>query len=127
MSKRRLFAILICAIAGIFLVGRSLFSAQEELDSLKICKGTQKLILENAFVRVIDDRIPAGVAEPKHRHLHGLSITVTDADSDAVVYPEGRTTRRHAKAGDVNWQEAVVHEVHNVGTTDSHTIRIELK
>ncbi len=99
----------------------------DELDSLLACTDTLKLIFENQFVRVIDDRIPAGVAEPKHRHPHGLTIALADSDSEAVTYPDHQTARRHAALGDVRWTEAVVHEVRNVGTTDSHTIRIELK
>jgi hypothetical protein len=133
MSRRHVVSLLACGAVGVFLVNRGWSLPQEEeLDALKVCTDTQKLILENAFVRVIDDRIPPGVTEPKHRHPHGLSVTMTDADTDAVVYPAGsslpsKPTRRHAKAGNVTWQEAVVHEVHNVGTSDSHTIRIELK
>lgn len=99
----------------------------DELDSLKACKDTQKLIFENQFVRAIDDRIPAGVAEPKHRHAHGLTITLSDWDSETVTYPSGQTSRRHAILGEVRWTEPLVHEVRNFGKTDSHTVRIELK
>jgi hypothetical protein len=99
----------------------------DELDSLKACKDTQKLIFENPFVRAIDDRIPAGVAEPKHRHAHGLTITLSDWDSESVAYPSGQTSRRHAILGEVRWTEPMIHEVRNFGKTDSHTVRIELK
>ena len=99
----------------------------DELDSLKACKDTQKLIFENQFVRAIDDRIPAGVAEPKHRHAHGLTITLSDWDSESVAYPSGQTSRRHAILGEVRWTEPLVHEVRNFGKTESHTVRIELK
>jgi hypothetical protein len=102
-------------------------SAQEELDSLKVCSDTQKLILENPFVRVIDDRIPVGVTEPKHRHARGLTIALTDYDIEQKTYPQGSVTRSHRRFGEVNWGEPVVHEVHNVGQTPSHAIRIELK
>jgi hypothetical protein len=99
----------------------------DELDSLKACKDTQKLIFENQFARAIDDRIPAGVAEPKHRHAHGLTITLSDWDSESVAYPSSQTSRRHAVLGEVRWTEALVHEVRNFGKTESHTIRIELE
>jgi hypothetical protein len=99
----------------------------DELDSLKACKDTQKLIFENQFVRAIDDRIAAGVAEPKHRHAHGLTITLADWDSESVAYPSGQTSRRHATLGEVRWTEPLVHEVRNFGKTESHTVRIELK
>lgn len=84
------------------------------LDSLVACKDTQKLIFENRFVRAIDDRIPAGVAEAKHRHARGLTVTLTDWDTEAVTYPSGQTARRHAAFGDVRWTEPLVHEVRNV-------------
>lgn len=101
--------------------------ASVELDSLIACKETQKLIFENQFVRAIDDRIAAGVAEPKHRHAHGLTITLADWDSETVTYPGSQMSRRHATLGEVRWTEPLVHEVRNVGKTESHTVRIELK
>ncbi len=102
-------------------------SGQEELDSLKVCANTQKLLIENAFVRVIDDKIPPGVAEPKHRHAHGLTIVLGPYEAEQTVYPEGRVVRSQRNFGDVAWTEPTVHEVRNVGKTDSHVIRIELK
>jgi hypothetical protein len=102
-------------------------SAQEELDSLKVCSDTQKLVLENPFVRVIDDRIPVGVTERKHRHARGLTIALTDYDIEQKSYPQGSITHSHRRFGEVNWGEPVVHEVHNVGKTPSHALRIELK
>ena len=101
--------------------------ASDDLDSLIACKETQKLIFENQFVRAIDDRIPAGVAEPKHRHAHGLTITLADWDSETVTYPGSQMSRRHATLGEVRWTEPLIHEVRNVGQTASHTVRIELK
>ncbi len=112
-------------VAGV-LLSRG-FAAEEELDSLKVCSATQKLILENAFVRVIDDQIPVGVSEPKHRHAHGITIALTDYDIEQKTYPAGTTKLAHRHFAEVNWGEPVVHEVHNVGKTPSHAIRIELK
>ena len=39
----------------------------------------------------------------------------------------GRWARSERKLGDVYWSEGSVHQTRNVGTTPSHTIRIELK
>jgi predicted metal-dependent enzyme (double-stranded beta helix superfamily) len=115
-------------VVAVMLVALRLSSAAEEdLDSLKVCRETQKLIFENAFVRVIDDVIPPGVTEPKHRHPHGVVVTLVDADIESKVYPEGRETRGHSKFGNVGWSEPTVHEVHNVGTAASHFIRIDVK
>jgi hypothetical protein len=127
MSHRKIGFVIAAGItvAAGFLLSSS--TAQEELDSLKVCADTQKLILENTFVRVIDDRIPVGVTEPKHKHARGITIALTDYDIEQKTYPQASSSRSHRHFGEVNWGEPVVHEVHNVGQTPSHAIRIELK
>ncbi|MCU1338875.1 MAG: hypothetical protein JWO19_4456 [Bryobacterales bacterium] len=99
----------------------------DALDSLIVCKDTQKLIFENQFVRVIEERVPPGVAQAKHRHAHGVLIPLADSDIEAVDDPGGQPTRRHLQLGDAGWREPVVHAVRNVGTTALLNIRIELK
>lgn len=101
--------------------------AQEELDSLKVCTETQKLLFENAFVRVIDDEIQPGVREPKHRHPHGLVIALVDADTETTIYPGGNVVRGHSKAGAVSWSEITLHETRNPGSAASHFIRVDVK
>jgi len=125
MRKRLLALAALLITAGVILVRHG--QAQEELDSLVVCHATQKLIFENAFVRVIDDAIPPGVSEPKHRHPHGVVIALTDADIETRTYPGGQPVRHHNTKGAATWNEALVHDVKNVGTTASHVIRIDLK
>ena len=98
----------------------------DPLDSLKVCVKTQRLIFENQLVRVLDDAIPPGVAEPRHRHPHGVVVYLTDYTVEQTM-DDGQATRSSRKAGTASWAEAVLHRVKNVGTTDSHAIRIELK
>ena len=100
---------------------------QEELDSVKVSPRTQKVIFENELVRVIDDRIPVGAAEPKHRHPHGVTVALTDYDIEQKNYVTGKVARSHRRQGEVNWTEETIHDVRNIGSTDSHAIRIELK
>jgi hypothetical protein len=88
---------------------------------------TQKLVMENALVRVFEIRVPAGVAEPRHTHARGLTIALSDYDNETRSYPDGRVNRGHSKFGDVRWAEPVDHEAKNVGATEQHVIRIELK
>ena len=84
--------------------------------------------MENAFVRVFDIRVPAGTGEVRHSHARGLTIAMSDYDNETRTDPNGAFTRGpHAKAGDVRWAEPVTHEARNVGTTEQHVIRIELK
>ncbi len=99
----------------------------DPLDSLIVCKDTQTLILENPFVRVIEEKVPPGVAQPKHRHAHGVLIPLADSDIESVDDPGGQPIRRHLQLADPGWREPVVHAVRNVGTTGLLNIRIELK
>ena len=101
-------------------------AADDPLDSLKVCKDTQKLILENRFVRVIDDQIPVGVTEPLHHHPHGVVVYLTTYTNEQVTQ-DGKKTVQERIAGTATWSEPVVHTVKTIGQTPSHAIRIELK
>jgi len=99
----------------------------DPLDSLVVCKDTQKLIFENRFARVIEERVPPGVSQPKHRHAHGVLIPLADSTIEAVDDPDGRVAIRQLKIGDAGWRDPVVHAVRNVGQTELLNIRIELR
>lgn len=102
-------------------------SQERDLDVLKVLPQNYKLVLENPMVRVIEAHIPAGSVEPPHRHLHGVSVAMGDYLIEHRDEPNGKWLRSQRQLGTVYWSEAGVHETRNVGTTDSHTIRIELK
>ena len=102
-------------------------SQERDLDVLKVLPQNYKLILENPMVRVIEAHIPAGSAEQPHRHMRGVSVAMGDYIIEHKDEPGGPWQRSQRKLGTVYWSEAGVHETRNVGTTDSHTIRIELK
>ncbi len=120
MTKRRLFALLFCAAFTV--VGVRLLQAQDKPQLIE----TQKLMMENQFVRVIDVRVPAGYAEPRHSHGRGVTIALTDYDNETRV--EGaQWSKSHTKFGDVKWADPVTHEARNTGTTEQHVIRVELK
>ena len=98
----------------------------DPLDPLRVAADSHKLAFENAFVRVLDVHIPPGKSEPRHRHPHGLSVYF--ADWDAKVAADGaQPETRHRAAGTFAWSEAIVHTVENVGKTEGHVLRIELK
>lgn len=101
-------------------------SADDPLDSLKVCAETQHLIFENQLVRVIDDQIPVGVTEPMHRHRHSVSVYLNNYTNEQTTQ-DGKKTVGERKAGTASWSEATVHTVTNTGSTPSHQIRVELK
>lgn len=101
-------------------------SPDDALDPIRVAADTHKVALENAFVRVLDVRLPPGKVEPRHRHPHGLSVYFTDWEAKVTV--DGGQPEAHArKAGTFAWSEAVIHTVQNVGKTEGHILRIELK
>jgi hypothetical protein len=102
-------------------------SQERDLDVLKVLPQNYKLVLDNPMVRVIEAHIPAGSVEPPHRHLRGVSVAMGDYLIEHRDEPEGKWLRSQRKLGTVYWSEAGTHETRNVGTTDSHTIRIEIK
>ena len=122
-------ALRICLALALCLGAARLVRPQEAgdpLDSLKVCKDTQKLIFENAFVRVIDDQIPPGVTEPRHRHRHSVSVYLGNYTNENTTQ-DGKKTIQTRKANTAGWSEATVHSVKNIDTVTSHAIRIELK
>jgi quercetin dioxygenase-like cupin family protein len=101
-------------------------AANDPLDPIRVAADTHKVALENAFVRVLDVRLPPGSVEPRHRHPHGLSVYFTDWEAKVTV--DGQPPELRArKAGTFAWSEAIVHTVQNVGKTEGHILRIELK
>ena len=96
-------ALTLCAAAAICL-GAALFAwpqtSTDPLDSLKVCTATQHLIFENRFVRVLDDAIPVVVAQPLHRHPHGVVVYLTDYTVEQTM-ADGKKTTGARKAATV--------------------------
>jgi hypothetical protein len=102
-------------------------SSQPDDDVLKVIPENYKLLLENSFVRVIEARVPPGTVEPPHRHMRGVSVCMTEYTIESRAVPNGEWVRSERKLGTVYWSEGSLHQLRNVGKTQSHTIRIELK
>ena len=127
MTRRTV--LLAAAAAVVFGVGATLAHSQttgDALDPAKVAADTHRVAFENAFVRILEVHIPAGKTEPRHRHPHGLSVYFTDWEAKGTV--DGKPAQVNSrKRGTFAWSDAVVHTVENVGKTDGHVLRIELK
>jgi hypothetical protein len=130
VTKRRRVLLLCGCLVSTIIVGmvmRASARQNDDLDVLKVIPENYKLVLDNPFVRVLEAHIPAGTEEKPHRHLRGVSVCMTQYTLESRVLPDGAWTRNERKLGTVYWSEASLHQVRNIGTTMSHTIRIELK
>jgi quercetin dioxygenase-like cupin family protein len=125
MRPRALLAAFL-ALATLAAVGWARPQAPDPLDPIRVAGDTHRLAFENAFVRVLDVRLPPGKLEPRHRHPHGLSVYFTDWDA-RVTLDGGKPELHRRKAGGFAWSEAIVHSVENAGKTEGHILRIELK
>ena len=121
MTKTR-FVTLLGLAAAVTVISAHFLQAQEKPKN----PDTQKVLLENPFVQVIDVRVPAGVAEALHTHGRGVTIALTDYDNETRL-PGAQWVKGRTKFGDVRWADPVTHEARNTGTTEQHVIRVELK
>lgn len=112
--------------AALLLLAQPALSQQED-DVLKVIPENYTLLFENAFVRVIEARVPPGTEEKPHRHMRGVSVCMTEYTVESRILPDGRWVRSDRKHGTVYWSESSLHILRNVGKTTSHTIRVELK
>lgn len=96
------------------------------LDPLLSAPENYKLLLENDLVRVFDVRIQPG--EKLRLHANGPSVIYVLNDGRMQhTYEDGTTKVKTAVSGAIVWDEAEAHETTNVGDTDIHSIKIELK
>ena len=126
MKRRQLLVAILKGMAISIFAGRSV-RAQDDLDPVKMMPETHKVLFENALVRVIEGKVPAGGMEPKHRHPHCVLVALADFDSEIRTLPDGKWVPVHRAFGTATWNEATVHEVRIVGNAPSHTVRVELK
>jgi quercetin dioxygenase-like cupin family protein len=124
--RKRVLMVFVVTVAATGLAGFVRSQAPDPLDPVRVASDTHKLAFENQFVRVLDVHVPAGKTEPRHRHPHGMSVYFTDWDAKVTV-DGGQPEVRHRAAGTFSWSDAIIHTVENVGKTEGHILRIEMK
>lgn len=128
MKNRRIYLPLGLVIVLIGTVGLVRSRAQsEELDPVKLAPDVQKVVFENALVRVTEEKMPPGRGVKRHRHYRGVTIALADYQMEQKMYPSGQIIHSNRHFGEINWTETVIHEARNVGTTNQYVVRIELK
>ena len=125
-TKSRLTLVLIVTAVAAATLALAAKDEPDPLDAVVAAPDTHKVALDNEFVRVLDVHVPPGKTEPRHRHPHGMSVYFTDWDVKVTV-DGAKPETRHRTAGTFAWSDPVIHTVENVGKTEGHILRIELK
>jgi hypothetical protein len=61
-------------------------------------------------------------------HQHPASVLIPLTDSHVKdIFPDGKTSERQLKAGQVTWRDAVKHANENLRDTPTESILVELK
>jgi hypothetical protein len=84
-----------------------------------------KMIFENDRVRVLEYRDHPG--DKTHPHRHPDSVMVTLSAFRRRISADGRQADVELPAGQARWLGAQEHTGENTGTTQTHSIFIELK
>ena len=101
-------------------------AATPTVDPVKLSPKYYKVRIDNARVRVLEFDSEPGDKEGMHSHPEGVVFALANA-TYKNTFSDGSASTHSAKEGDVEWSDAVTHSGENVGNTDGHFYRVELK
>ena len=96
-------------------------------DVVKVASDHNKIILENADVRVIENTLAPGEKDAMHTHPSGWYY-VTKPGTMKIVFADGKVATWEAKEGEGGWlQTKAPHTAENVGKTTLVYVLVEVK
>jgi len=114
--------LLLVTTAALLLAGDAL--AQ---DVLKVSPATNKVLVENQYVRVLQSTFKPGAKEPMHTHPAGWYY-VTKAGTLKVSYANGKVEMWSPKVGEQAWMDGEeAHSAENTGKTTLQYLMVEVK
>ena len=108
------------------LVGGLAVSFALAQDPMQVGLHIYKLLFENERVRVFEVRFKPGERIALHSHPDHV-VYVLDDGKLKLSYPDGKSVEVVLKAGQPLWIPAETHTAKNVGSTDAHSLVVELK
>ncbi|HXZ58714.1 MAG TPA: cupin domain-containing protein [Steroidobacteraceae bacterium] len=104
-----------------------LASAAFAQDVLKVSPATNKVLVENQYVRVLQSTFKPGAKEPMHTHPAGWYY-VTKAGTLKVTYASGKVETWTPKVGEQAWMDGEeAHSAENTGKTTLQYVLVEVK
>jgi quercetin dioxygenase-like cupin family protein len=115
--------IFMTSAAGLLLLAGSAFAQ----DVLKVSPSTNKVLVDNQHVRILESTFKPGAKEPMHTHPAGWYY-VTSAGTLKVTYASGKVEMWTPKVGEQAWMEGEeAHTAENVGKTTLQYLMVEVK
>jgi len=115
--------VLVSVTAGLVLLAGTALAQ----DVLKVSPATNKVLVENQYVRVLESTFRPGAKELVHTHPAGWYY-VTRAGTLKVTYASGRVEMWTPKVGEQAWMDGEeAHSAENVGKTTLQYILVEVK
>ena len=95
-------------------------------DPAMVAADVYTLLMENDRVRVFDVRFKPGQQAVMHGHPDHVVYVLADYTLNLML-PDGSSQPVTLKAGQTLWIGAGPHAAQNIGTTEGHSLVIELK
>lgn len=97
-----------------------------ESDDPVVCNPTHyRTVFENERVRVLEYRDEPGDVSVEHHHPDSVMITLSGFERRISV--PGRSVDVTVRAGEARWLDEQRHWGENTGSTETHTVFVELK
>ena len=94
-------------------------------DPVETNPSLYKVVFENERVRVLEYRDEPGMRTTPHSHPDSVMVTMSSFDRRLSVGDQERDVS--LEAGQAVWIPAQTHAGENIGTTQTHSMFIELK
>lgn len=108
--KNAIFVPAVVLLAAQAVLGFSTTLAEEpSMDPLVVAPDDFELAYENEFVRAVRVTVVDGKSSAKHAHTHRLVVFLNDCIWLDTA-EDGSVVEEAFNAGDVSWQEAIVHD-----------------
>ena len=116
MGRRPIAFALFCASAA---------AASAQSDAVAVAPEVHRVVIENAFVRVLETRFAAGHPVPSHTHRRRV-VVVLSASRVRNTRGDGKMEIADHRMGDVFWSDATEHSIEVIAGV-VHEIETEIK
>jgi quercetin dioxygenase-like cupin family protein len=100
--------------------------ANAQADIMEVAPNSNKVILDDSHVRVIEGSLKPGEKTAMHHHPDHM-IYFNSGGTVRFTMKDGTTKEMTSKTGEARWNEAVDHQTENIGKTVVKYVIVEPK